>query len=180
MDVSPRWRGGEGYGVCFDDARAAGRSLLSKKTGLFRQIESESPHRRDSDSFLALAAAELCIAPSAPLSEVPHPLAEPFPPGQCCQERVALADAKRAADLLGDDDAAEVVDSSDNSGSFHMVSNPSCDLITLLSGSSDSTIIIRSCVQVIPVSPGAVFGGRAGEAFVKSRRRTAWAASGAA
>ena len=120
----------------------------------------------------------LCI--SAPSSEHPHPLAEPFPPGQCCQERVALADAEGAADLLGDDDPAEVVDSSDNSGSFHTVSNPSCDLITLLSGSSDSTIIIRSCVQVIPAPPGAVSAARPGKAPVKSRRRTARAASGAA
>jgi|GEM_PF-3825927 len=31
MDEPPRWRGGEGYGACFDDMRAAGCIFLSKK-----------------------------------------------------------------------------------------------------------------------------------------------------
>jgi len=66
-----------------------------------------------------MAAVGLCIVSSAPFPELPHPAAEPFPPGQCCQERVALADAEGAADLLGNDDAAEVVDAADNSSCFH-------------------------------------------------------------
>ena len=95
-------------------------------------------------------------------SRAPASLGRTVPTGTMLSEAGHPAYAERAADLLGDDDPAEVVDSSDNSGSFHTVSNPSCDLITLLSGSSDSTIIIRSCVQVIPAPPGAVFRGPAG------------------
>jgi len=95
-------------------------------------------------------------------SRAPASRCRTFPTGTMLSEAGHPAYAERAADLLGDDDPAEVVDSSDNSGSFHTVSNPSCDLMTLLSGSSDSTIIIRSCVQVIPAPPGAIFGGPAG------------------
>lgn len=38
-------------------------------------------------------------------------------------ERVALADAHRAANLLGDNDPAEIVDSSDYSCCFHYINS---------------------------------------------------------
>jgi hypothetical protein len=57
----------------------------------------------------------------APFPERPHPSTEPFPPGQCCQEWVALADAEGAADLLGDDDAPEIVDAANDTCCFHVL-----------------------------------------------------------
>ena len=39
---------------------------------------------------------------------------------QCCQRGVALADAEGAADLFGDHDAAEVVDTANDASCFHI------------------------------------------------------------
>ena len=39
---------------------------------------------------------------------------------QCFQQRVSLPDAECAADLLGNDDAAEVIHPADNACSFHI------------------------------------------------------------
>ena len=46
--------------------------------------------------------------------------------GQRYQCRVAFADTHGAADLLGDDHSAEVVDPSDNSCCFHIYKNFLC------------------------------------------------------
>ena len=59
------------------------------------------------------------LPPPLSLSQIVHCKAKPFPPCQCCLQRVALADAEGAADLLGDDDPAEVVDPADDACSFH-------------------------------------------------------------
>ena len=59
------------------------------------------------------------LFPPVPFSQIVHCEAKPFPPCQCCLQRVALADAEGAADLLGDDDPAEVVDPADDACSFH-------------------------------------------------------------
>ena len=49
------------------------------------------------------------LLPPLPFGQIAHREAESLPPCQCHQQRVALADTHGAADLLGDDHAAEVV-----------------------------------------------------------------------
>ena len=49
------------------------------------------------------------LTPPIPFSQIIHRKTEPLPPCQCCLQRVAFADTECPADLLGDDDAAEVV-----------------------------------------------------------------------
>ena len=77
-------------------------------------------------SWLYLFASAVAIfrsyvlLPPLPLSQIAHGKAESFPPCQCYLWRVALADSHGAADLLGNDNAAKVVDPSDNSGCFHL------------------------------------------------------------
>ena len=59
------------------------------------------------------------LFPPIPFSQIVHCKAKCFPLCQCHHQRVALADAEGAADLLGDDDPAEVVDPADDACSFH-------------------------------------------------------------
>ena len=55
-----------------------------------------------------------------PFSKPAYIYAEIQPRYQCYLWRVALADTQGSADLLGDNDASEVVDPSYDSGSFHI------------------------------------------------------------
>ena len=59
------------------------------------------------------------LTPPIPFSQIVHCKAKCFPLCQCHHQRVALADSQGAADLFGDDDAAEVVDAPDNACCFH-------------------------------------------------------------
>ena len=67
--------------------------------------------KRDDSLFLT-------ICPD-PFGQFQHGKDESIFGCQCCLRRVALADAHSAADFLGDDDPAQVVDPSYDSGSFH-------------------------------------------------------------
>ena len=60
------------------------------------------------------------LTKSLSFSQPAYIYAEIKPRCQCYLLRVALADAQGAADLLGDDDSAEVVDPSYDSCSLHI------------------------------------------------------------
>ena len=47
--------------------------------------------------------------------------AEPVDWCQCCMKGVALTDAECEANLLGNDDSAEIIDPANNSGCFHTI-----------------------------------------------------------
>ena len=49
------------------------------------------------------------LTPPIPFGQIVHCEAKPFPLCQCCLQRVALADAKGAADFLRNDHTPEVV-----------------------------------------------------------------------
>ena len=51
---------------------------------------------------------------------------------QCCQQRVSFTDPECAADFLGDDDSAEVIDPSYNACCFHISSLLVNSRITML------------------------------------------------
>ena len=63
----------------------------------------------------------LCTVHSPSFYQIQHSEAESFPRCQCHLWRVALPDAHGAADLLGDDHPAQVVDPSHDSSCLHIV-----------------------------------------------------------
>ena len=65
-----------------------------------------------SSAVISLRCYSLCKTMYRPAKEVDW--------CQCCQRGVALADAEGAADLFGDHDAAEVVDTANNASCFHI------------------------------------------------------------
>ena len=64
------------------------------------------------------------LLPPLSFGQIAHGEAESFPPCQRRLQRVALADTHGAADLLGDDHAAEVVDPAHDSGCLHIRKTP--------------------------------------------------------
>ena len=60
------------------------------------------------------------LFPPISFRQIVHCKAKCFPLCQCCLQRVAFADTECPADLLGDDDAAEVVDAAHDSCCFHI------------------------------------------------------------
>ena len=67
---------------------------------------------------------EFLCTPPAPFRQLQHRAAEHFPRRQCCQQGVTFSDPHGAADLLGDDDPAQVVDAPHDSGCFHLYLYP--------------------------------------------------------
>ena len=59
------------------------------------------------------------LFPPISFRQIVHCKAKCFPLCQCCLQRVALADTKCTADFLGDDNAAKIVNPSDNASCFH-------------------------------------------------------------
>ena len=62
---------------------------------------------------------------------------------QCCQQGVALTAAQGSSDFFGDDDAAEIIDPSNNACSFHIYS-----LLVMLSNYDASICKDRRIIRV--------------------------------
>ena len=59
------------------------------------------------------------LFPAHSFGQIQQRKTENLPRPPCHQRRVAFADPHGAADLLGDDDAAEIVDAANDTGGFH-------------------------------------------------------------
>ena len=74
-----------------------------------------------SQNMVFPAVPTLCMVHSPSFYQIQHSEAESFPRCQCHLRRVALADTHGAADLLGNDHPAQVVDPSHDSSCLHIV-----------------------------------------------------------
>ena len=86
--------------------------------------------------------------------------AKPVELCQCYTEGVSLADAHGAADLLGDDHATQVVNATDNSGSFHIYKISLFDRFVLLVSAKQGDLYCYDIIYLRIARGASTTGGK--------------------